>query len=295
MSAWQNTLKWGQRQLQRQRPQPTITPRRMGFDFKAVDAGSYWFDNDPVLTHVLNILSLTFPDGERFFVDSVRALRERASPDQQAAISGFIGQEAMHSLEHQAFNQKLTQGRHPQVIRQAEVVTRKLLARGRQWLSPRQQLAVTAGLEHITAILADALLQRPDLVAKMDPAVRDLWVWHAIEETEHKAVAFDLYQTIGGSYRERQRFFLSGTAYLIGFTAYFSWQCLKQDGVHRRPLTLAKGLWKGFGYRGVVSSAIPAWLQYLKPGFQPWEDDNQALIEQWRTTLEKAQDDNVAA
>ena len=119
----------------------------------------------------------------------------------------------------------------------------------------------------------------------MDPSVRDLWVWHSIEETEHKAVAFDLYQDVDGGYWRRQRTFFTGTAYLIGFSAYFTWQFLKQDGVNRQPLTLAKGLWKMFGYRGVVSAAIPAWFQYLRPDFHPWQDDNTHLLDAWRATL----------
>ena len=84
-------------------PSVPITPRRMGFSFEGIQHDDYWFDNDPVLTHLLNILSLTFPDGERFFVDSVRALRDQVDDkERQKDISGFIGQEAMHSLEHQA-------------------------------------------------------------------------------------------------------------------------------------------------------------------------------------------------
>ena len=263
-----------------------ITPRRMGFSFEGLQHDDYWFDNDPVLTHLLNILSLTFPDGERFFVDSVRALRDQVDDkDRQKDISGFIGQEAMHSLEHQAFNDLIADGKYDDIVGKALAVPNQLLAGARKHMSKRQQLAATAGLEHFTAILADAILRRPDLMNKMDPAVRNLWVWHAIEETEHKAVAYDLYKDVNGNYLERQRLFLSSTAYLIGFSSYFTWQMLKRDNVHKKPLTLAKGLWKGFGYKGVISSIIPAWFSYLKPGFHPWDDDNSALIEEWRKTL----------
>ena len=171
------------------------------------------------------------------------------------------------------------------LVEKALGVTRHLLAGGRKHLSAEEQLAATAGLEHITAILADTILRRGDMVEKMDPSVRDLWVWHSIEETEHKAVAFDLYQDVDGGYWRRQRTFFTGTAYLIGFSAYFTWQFLKQDGVNRQPLTLAKGLWKMFGYRGVVSAAIPAWFQYLRPDFHPWQDDNTHLLDAWRATL----------
>jgi uncharacterized protein len=279
----------------RKTPAISITPRRMGFTFEGLEEQPYWFDNDPVLTHVLNVMSLTFPDGERFFVDSVRALRDQAKgPDRQKDISGFIGQEAMHSLEHQAFNDLFAEGQYDDIVDHALAVTRKLLAGARKYMSQQQQLAATAGLEHITAILADAILRRPDLVEKMHPSVRNLWVWHAIEETEHKAVAYDLYKDVSDNYLERQRTFLSGSAYLVGFTSYFTWQMLKRDGIHRQPLTLAKGLWKGFGYKGVISSVIPAWFSYLKPGFHPWEDDNSALIEKWRASLPQVKGKDAA-
>lgn len=265
---------------------PVILPRRMNFAYQGLENTCYWYDDDPVLTHFMNVLSVTFPDGERFFVDAVRALRDRISdPQQQKDISGFIGQEAMHSLEHKAFNELIAGKGYEKLEQRALKVTRQLLAGARKQLSAERQLAATAGLEHITAILANAILSRPDQVEKMDPAVRHLWLWHAIEETEHKAVAFDLYKDVGGSYWERQRAFFYGSLYLTVFTSYFTWQFLKQDGVHRRPLVLGKGLWKLFGYRGVVSQVIPDWFQYLRPGFHPWQEDNTHLLEQWRKTL----------
>ncbi|HBC19140.1 MAG TPA: metal-dependent hydrolase, partial [Alcanivorax sp.] len=149
-------------------PSVPIIPRRMGFSFDGIQHDDYWFDNDPVLTHLLNILSLTFPDGERFFVDSVRALRDKVEDkDRQKDISGFIGQEAMHSLEHQAFNDLIADGKYDDIVAHALAVTNKLLAGARKYMSKRQQLAATAGLEHFTAILADAILRRPELLQKM--------------------------------------------------------------------------------------------------------------------------------
>ncbi|KAF0807371.1 hypothetical protein A6D6_00923 [Alcanivorax xiamenensis] len=267
----------------------------MNFDFKGLENACYWYGNDPVATHLLNVLSITFPDGERFFVDAVRAFRDRVDdPQRQKDISGFIGQEAMHSLEHKAFNELVAGQGYDALVERALNVTQKLLAGARKHLPPERQLAATAGLEHITAILADTILGHKDVIESMDPSVRPLWVWHAIEETEHKAVAFDLYQDVDGDYWQRQRAFLISTAYLITFTSYFTWQFLKQDGVHRQPLTLAKGLWRLFGYRGVISSTVPAWFRYLSPRFHPWDDDNTDLVAQWRDTLPEPAVSSVA-
>lgn len=265
-------------------PRPSITPKRMDFQFEAVPR--HWFGGDPLLTHFLNALSLTFPDGERFFVDSVRAFRDAVKdPARQQEISGFIGQEAMHSLEHNAFNEYLAAQGYAEEAQGGQKLARVLIGRGRKFLSARRQLAATAGLEHITAIMANRLLKHPELLEEMDASVRELWLWHAIEETEHKAVAYDLYMDVSGDYRLRTGIFLSATLFLISYTGRYTYAFLKKDGLHHDPLVYAKGLWRLFGYKGFISGMIPDYLTYLKPGFHPWQDDNSYLLEQWRAKL----------
>ncbi len=266
------------------RPHPTITPHRMNFEFR--DVPRHWFDDNPLLTHFLNALSLTFPDGERFFVDSVRTYRDAVKdPQRQKDISGFIGQEAMHSLEHDTFNHYLIAQGYEKQAAGGQKLARYLIGRGRKHMSPLLQLAGTAGLEHITAILAHQLLSNPQKIAKIDPSVRDLWVWHAIEETEHKAVAYDLYQDISGDYYMRARIFLLASWFLMGYTSRYTYALLKADGLHLNPTVYAKGFWALFGYKGFISSMIPDYLSYLKPGFHPWDKDDSHLIAKWRKRL----------
>lgn len=264
--------------------QVTITPERKDFDFH--DVPRHWFAGDPVLTHFLNALSLTFPDGERMFVDSVRAFRDQVSDKaRQQEISGFIGQEAMHSLEHDSFNQMLAQQGYEREAEGGQALARKFIGIGRKRLSKKQLLAATAGLEHITAILAHRLLSDPALLDSIDASVRELWTWHAIEETEHKGVAFDLYQDVSGDYAMRVQIFLSATLALASYTSTYTMAFLKRDRLHRRPLVLAKGLWKLFGVNGLLLPVIPEYLQYLRPDFHPWQHDNSALIREWRALL----------
>jgi predicted metal-dependent hydrolase len=263
--------------------QPRIRPQRMGFDFDPAAVPRYWFANDPVLTHFLNALSLSFPEGEQFFVDSVRHFRDVATdPVRQKDISGFIGQEAMHSLEHKGFNAMLAAQGYGEVTEKGHAVARYLCNEGRKRLSPRAQLAITAGLEHITAILANAMLKHPELLAEMDENVRLLWVWHAIEETEHKAVAFDLYKDIDPGYVMRVRAFLTGSLGLLLYAQAYTWRFLKQDGLHRRPLALARGTFRLARFLG---AALPDYLDYLRPGFHPWDDDNSALIARYKAEV----------
>lgn len=262
----------------------TIEPARQDFEFNNVPR--YWFSKDPVLTHFLNALSLTFPDGERFFVDSVRAFRDRVQdPARQQEISGFIGQEAMHSLEHVTFNKLLENSGYAQEAQSGQTFARDLLALARKRLPKRAQLAATAGLEHITAILAKRLLEDQPLLEQIDPEVRNLWLWHAIEETEHKAVAFDLLQDIDPSYLLRVQTFLSSTLFLAGYCSRYTWQFLKRDKLHRKPWTLAKGTWRLLGPGGFLLPLVPEYLSYLKPGFHPWQTDDSHLVHQWRQYL----------
>lgn len=268
----------------KQKPeQVTIKPQRMDFDFRAVPR--YWFDNDPVRTHFLNALSLTFPEGERFFVESVRALRTKVTgKKRQEEISGFIGQEAMHSLEHDSFNAMLEAQGYEKQCKGGEALALRFLNGARKRMNKRQQLAATAALEHITAILANHLLKEGGMVESMDDSVRDLWVWHAIEETEHKAVAFDLYLDVGANYPERVVIFLGATGFLAVYTAIYLSRFLAADKAWRQPGRLIKGLGRMVS---TLLPVVPDYLDYLRPGFHPWDDENSHLIRQWRASLEK--------
>jgi len=262
----------------------SIKPQRMGFEFSPEAVPRYWADNDPVLSHFLNALSLSFPDGEQFFVDSVRHFRDVVKDEKrQKEISGFIGQEAMHSLEHRSFNDMLALQGYEALTEKAIGVAKYLIRMGQRDYSPRTLLAMTAGLEHITAILANAMLKNPELLEKMDESVRMLWMWHAIEETEHKAVAFDLYQDVSGDYAMRVRAFLSGSLGLGIYASVFTWRFLKQDGLNRKPWKLLRG---GFTLGTLLARTVPDYLDYLRPGFHPWDDDNSELIAQYKAIVE---------
>lgn len=286
-------LKWRKKRARRPE-QVSIVPRRMDFNFGKVPR--HWAAGDPVLTHFFNALSLTFPDGERFFVDSVRALRDRVSDkERQKEISGFIGQEAMHSLEHNTFNDMLAEQGYAEEAAAGQQYAKDRIAGAQKYLGREQQLAATAALEHITAILADGLLRDPEFVESLDESVRDLWLWHAIEETEHKAVAFDLLRDVNDDYRLRVGIFLTATTALGAYATAYTLAFLKRDGLHRNPLVLGRGLWKLFGWKGYLSRLIPDYLDYLRPGFHPWDQDNSDLIQEWKAVLDKRLGDSAAA
>lgn len=264
----------------------SIKPTRMDFTFDAAQVPDHWAFNDPFCTHFMGTLSTLFPVGERFFVDSVRALREHAGETVSARdISGFIGQEAMHSLEHVSMNNMLQAKGLPAL--RAEKFTLGLLNIGRRILTKRQQLAVTVALEHFTAIIANRLLTDTDIMNNLSDEMRPIWMWHAIEETEHKAVAFDLYQRVpGSSYAERVVFQVLASVILAAVVAAFQVQFMARDRQLFNLRTWAFGLNKLFGRQGVISGLTKEYLDFFKPGFHPWEHENSALVAYWRNKLD---------
>ncbi|PAV25511.1 hypothetical protein C8D92_10322 [Tamilnaduibacter salinus] len=261
----------------------TIKPQRMGFEFDNT-VPKYWLDNSPFLSHMMNALSVLFPQGEQFFVDSVRYYRDQINdPKLKKEVAGFIGQEAMHSLEHVAMNQHVRDQDMP--VEELEHHLRLLLQGFAKRLPKRHQLAITCALEHMTAMMADMLLERSDVREDMHETMRPLWVWHAIEETEHKAVTYDVFQQVGGTYLERSFYQIVSTSLLGVMTAYFTVRMIWNDKRSFSVKDTAKGLWRMWGVDGVFSSLIPTWLEYFKPGFHPWDHDNSALIERFKADI----------
>jgi uncharacterized protein len=165
----------------------TITPRDRRFGRGEVQK-RWWLDGRPVATSFYNALSITFPKGEAFFIESVKAFREGTPQRLDSEIRAFIQQEVMHSREHVAFNKRVADAGYD-TSRLEEAVTSTLaMIQGR---SPFLNLAVTMALEHYTAIMAQQMLTNPKIFAGADAEQINLWHWHAIEEIEHKGVAYD--------------------------------------------------------------------------------------------------------
>jgi predicted metal-dependent hydrolase len=260
-----------------------IAPRPMRFDF-AASTPRYWMAGDPFTTHLMNALSLTFPEGERFFVASVRALREHVKePELESQVRGFLAQESLHRREHEAFNEFLRGVGVPvdEFYREIE----GLLSAPEQGGSKRHRLAITCALEHFTAILAEHLLSSSALQAEAHPNVRPLWQWHALEELDHKSVAFDVYRAAGGSYPLRVLAMLVASVFFLAKVSEMQVRLMKRDGELGNLRSWARGIWKFWGPRGHFSGLVPAYLRYFHPRFHPWEKDDSALIARFEHEL----------
>ena len=265
-------------------PSASFPVRRMDFSFS--ESQKFWFAGDPFMSHFMNNLSSLFPYGEKFFVDSVRAVRDQVTePQLKKDISAFIGQEAMHSKEHAAYNDYAAE--HGIDLERLELRIKVLLEWTTKISTKKQRLAATCALEHFTATMAEQLLQREDLTTQMnDPKLYQLWMWHAIEENEHKAVCYDVYQQVYGGYFTRTIMMAITTLIFFGVIGWFQVHLLRKDGQLFNWRSWGKGLKMLFGPRnGFLTKLLLPYLDYYRPGFHPLDHDSKALEQRWRQRL----------
>jgi len=257
----------------------SITPRDRRFGRDAATP-RLWHGGRVEATAIYNALSATFPIGEAYFVESVRAFREGAPPKLAEEIKGFTTQEAIHSREHDAFNKRAADAGYDLSKLEERVSERLAITRSRP---PIVNVAATMALEHFTAILAHQLLANPRHLEGAEPETADLWRWHAVEEIEHKGVAYDtwLHATRGWPRYKRWRvkakvMLLVTRNFLVDRTAG-ALELMRQDGV-----TGLKAWWLLMTYLWVRPAMFRkiagAWLGYFLPGFHPWNVDDRHLL-----------------
>lgn len=236
---------------------------------------------------MLNALSVGFPRGEKLFIDSVRAYKDRIrDPELAEAVRRFVAQETHHSRAHEAFNAWLAGLGLPV----AEVEA--LVVRDMEWseanLSPEVLLAVTAAIEHFTALLARALIEAPGFSESIDEPIRAFWLWHALEETEHKAVAIDVYRHVGG--RESIRRLAMAVISVLFVRDAFAQQAMfmAADGRGRDVRSYVRFARRFFGKGGHLSGLLGPYLAYYRRDFHPWTGDDGATLRRARTMLEDA-------
>jgi predicted metal-dependent hydrolase len=266
-------------------PHRRVRTRRIEFDYPADILPRHYVNDDLVMSHVVSVLSALFPEGEDFFVRTVRNYRDQITdPELKAQVGGFIGQEAIHGREHRTFNERLQQLGYP--TRGIDRRTGIGLRFGERVLPKSVQLAITAALEHYTATLAEVLLSDPRARAMLDvDEVRSLLLWHALEESEHKAVAFDVYQTVSGNHLVRVGVMNAVTVSFILIVVGQTTLSVLADPAARDVRRLARSL-RALRYSPWLKLRVLRHLRdYNRRGFHPDDHDITALLEEWRTTL----------
>mmetsp|Transcript_12066 Transcript_12066/g.18231 ORF Transcript_12066/g.18231 Transcript_12066/m.18231 type:complete len:301 (+) Transcript_12066:54-956(+) len=281
---------------------PRIIPRHLGKDQKPFKSNEpeFWAENSQTVTDFIHSMSALFPEGEAFFVRAVRRFADDSRLKQNdklcTEVKAFIAQEAQHAAEHSSYNKKI-QGKHNHDMDGVNFMLQKIFyVIEHSPLIPNKAygcLGITCSLEHLTASLAEILLTTPEgryLIDSIAPSHRALWVWHAIEETEHKAVAYDVYCEVGGWYLARVYRHLLTTVIFIAVVVYLNVKFMLD---HKNGITLSgvRDLFRFlFIYPGFFTMFIPMWFDYMRPGFHPWSDLKERekmreAIRYWSTEL----------
>ena len=240
----------------------------------------HWCGGDPFRTALFNALSMSFPVGEQFFIDAVRDGLKLLPEEQQAAhkaeVQGFIGQEATHRRIHALFNghlerQGLVNHWAPRIQKRMKML---------DGVDPRHPLAITAANEHFTAILAEWLLSHPEVFGQTEERLKTMWLWHSAEEAEHKNTAFDLYQTLEGSYTWRATWFRRVTLIFLGDTLRQTVNNLHHDGTLWQWRTWKSAATTLFGAEGLIRRTYKPWRAYIRRDFHPSQQES-TLSNHW--------------
>ena len=258
-------------------PGITVRDRRFG---RGQAQQRWWAGGDPIATAWFNALSSTFPRGETLFVDAVKAFRDATPPQLAEEIRAFIRQEVNHTREHLALNRAAAEAGYDLAAIDARV--EQLI--GDVYARPTfAWLAVTIALEHFTAMFAHEFLAHPEHFVGADSEQAELWRWHAVEEIEHKGVAYDTYRHSTRDWSRWRRWKVKSAVMLVvsyNFTRnrfQDAKELLAQDGIigWRAKAGL---VWYLAGKPGILRRVFPSWCAYFLPGFHPWNHDDRALI-----------------
>ena len=270
-----------------------ITPRNLTFG-RGLHPDRWWYGGNPAATAFYNVLSLTFPKGEAFFIESVKHYRDKTSEPLTSQVTAFIAQEAIHSREHAHFNRQVDEAGYDLSEISERFAANLALSKERV---PIVNLTATMAFEHFTAIMAHAWLKDDRYFKGAPKEVADLWRWHSMEEIEHKAVAYDTFNTVLKDLAPHKRWLLRSNI-MLRISRLFLRNRLRdmrdlfiQDGIDT-PGTWAKVVMYLLIYPGLLRQVFPAWLAFFRPGFHPWDHDDRAML---RKTADRLSANGVLA
>jgi predicted metal-dependent hydrolase len=247
----------------------------------------HWLGGDAQKTALIDGLSIFLPEGERYFIRSLKHYSPKLKDKALAAeINGYSVQEAFHTREHEDYNRALARLGYD--VETMEEPVRKTL---RSDKIPVFRLAVTCAIEHLTATLSTVTLRNPQFLADAAPAYRRLWMWHALEELEHKAVALDVLDAATIKYSGFKRYMLRTMAFnavawtFLMITLRNIRLFAKADGLKTGPRFWLRLVWLLFGMPGYWRKCAPLVLKYYLPGFSPLNKDDDELIRKGRAWL----------
>ncbi|PCJ15120.1 MAG: hypothetical protein COB04_13645 [Gammaproteobacteria bacterium] len=258
----------------------------------AVDKERYWMAGSKLFTTGFNFASMLFPEGETFFIKSVQNFQSQiVDPKLRDDINGFIAQEITHAQEHEKYNEDAYDNGFYK-LRGMEKILRSILVGSHRWVPKKFQLSFTVTAEHFTAIGANIGLQFPDLImGAVDPKYREIWLWHAVEETEHKGVAFDVLKAVSGNYWLRIMplaiilllALVSSVIAAVILPPLALINKIRGKGIFSKPK--GRPLPKSIKREIVLARNmfLKDLFSFFKPSFHPWDCDNSSFVEDWKS------------
>lgn len=266
-------------------PKRSVRTRRIAFSYPPASLQRHYVNGDLVMSHVVSVLSAMFPPGEDFFVRSVKAHADQITdPELKEQVAGFIGQEVTHGREHRELNKRLQEMGYPthRVSRMAKAG----LLRNEKLFPAKVQLAMTAALEHYTATLAETLLTDPRAQELLGASeVRSMLLWHALEESEHKAVAFDVYRQVVGDEKFRIRMMRATTFAFLTAVIGHTLLSLLGDRATYNPRRLGRSIAELRHSPFLSRQVVRRLRDYNRVDFHPDDHDATELLDRWRAEL----------
>ena len=243
-----------------------------------------WIPNEDFACMVLNAAHLILPYGElwmcRLFHQSIpRITNEKLLSD----VKAFIAQEGNHAKAHRSvMNEFAAQGSDFSISHRLLTKTfsvtfgEKLFGRWQvsgnwvlRWL--RWRIGIVAVLEHITCMLGGWLVENTAFQqAGADENMIQLFKWHGAEEVEHRSVAHDLHNHLGGN-----QLFRIGIYLPMAFLVIYTWMRATQRFINDQYAGQRR-----FGLRDYIAASrkglLPTFtfllmsgLSYLRLNFNP--------------------------
>ncbi|UDY23566.1 metal-dependent hydrolase [Nocardioides sp. Kera G14] len=262
-----------------------LNARDVHFDWTGLPLA--WIPGEVFASHLVNVLHLLLPEGERWFVKVFSEALPLIQDEQlREEVIGFIGQEGVHASSHQGVLDYFdehgldTRAYVAQVadLFQRILGDRDLTGRAKEeWLV--QRVSIVAAIEHLTAVLGNWVLNTPGLdAAGADETMLDLLRWHGAEEVEHRAVAYDVFQHLDGRYFQRILAYGIGGPALIWLWIQGVRYLMEHDTVNRpgRPKVSS---WLRASAKGLTPGPLlmaTSSLKFFSPWYHPDHEGNTA-------------------
>ena len=277
--------------VKRPKARPDVPVRHLEFKFDASKADDRFYLQAELASAYFEALSIFLTYGEDLVIDTARHHRQfLTDPVLKQRVTALIGQEAIHSRMHNEWNDVLAQHKFP--VPFYRFLGSKVFEYGFNRFPQPLKLSMMAGIEHFTAVLAEFMMKHEEnFFQSDDEQQRALWMWHMLEESEHKDIAYDVYQTLNGSYPLRVAGFFIALVTIVGLVPFAA----TLIPVIRKPTNLISlSYWKDvkrsaelmFGLGdGVYGSTLKHIFDYLRPDFHPNDHDASEWLAYYKERL----------